>query len=184
MSRAHPKGSWPIRQAQGRPIRQAQGGPIRQAQGRPRRKGVGGLASLFQGRRHLGNLRESQGPARRRRTEFRGNCGARPEGVRPSTGSGQGRTQDGGRNCRSKVWLLATRYWLLATFLHPPAPHPQRNAPFSSGNKARVLPCQLSKYATRCCNIRRDAPRGTPSRIRRMLSFAESSCASTRRSKK
>ena len=181
MSRANPKAS-------GRPpagLRQAQGGPIRQAQGGPGRKGVGGLASLFQGRRHLGNLRESQGPARRRRTEFRGNCGARPEGVRPSTGSGQGRTQDGGRNCRSKVWLLATRYWLLATFLHPiPSPQPNRNAPFSSGNKARVLPCQLSKYATRCCNIRRDAPRGTPSRIRRMLSFAESSCASTRRSKK
>ena len=97
MSRANPKASGrppaglrraqggPIRRAQGRPMRQAQGRPIRRAQGRPGRKGVGGLASLFQGRRHLGNLRESQGPARRRRTEFRGNCGADGVGAaRPS----------------------------------------------------------------------------------------------------
>ncbi len=48
--------------------------------------------------------------------------------------------------------------------------HPRRNAPFSSGSRARVLPCQLSKYATRCCRSLRDAPRGTPARMRRMLS--------------
>ena len=115
--------------------------------------------------------------------------GRRTEGGGRWAGVGGQRPDQTEDRERRSEWLtegLATRYPLLAAryFPPPPSPHPKRSAPFSSGNRARVLPCQLSKYATRCCNIRREAPRGTPSRMRRMLSLAESSCASTRRSRK